>query len=157
MPRVRVRVCTGLSMMTLDCCVLGRTRTYSACTVSIFSSSYIPERCLHVRPLIGRASFCSTPSLAGTQQQQQQHLHLHQQECESAAAAPTARMRRLQQPMLDVSSNISCDHVTCVSLFFNLCHPRDFTSPASRRETLYIEASRCSKYRPVRKCKNIYR
>ena len=38
--------------------------------------------------------------------------------------------------MLHVSSNISCDSVTCVSLF-NLHRPRDFTSPTSRRGTLY--------------------
>ena len=115
----------------------------------LFMFMYIPERCLHFRPLIrGRGSFCSTPSLAllsstpslaGTQQQQ--HLHLHQRECGSAAAAPTARMRRVQQPMLHVSSNIYCDHVTCVSLFFNLRNPRDFTSPTSRRRTLYSDTS----------------
>ena len=36
--------------------------------------------------------------------------------------------------MLHVSSNIGCDYcVTCVSLFINLRHPRDFTSHTSRR------------------------
>ena len=59
----------------------------------------------------------STPSLPGTQQQlQQQHLRLHQQECGSAAAAPTARMRRMQQPMLHVSSCISRESVVSVSI-----------------------------------------
>ena len=41
-----------------------------------------------------------------------------------------------------VSSNIniiSCDYcVSFVSLFINLCHPRDFTSHISRRGTLYV-------------------
>ena len=62
------------------------------------------------------ALFRSTPSLAGTQQQlKHQHLRLHQQECGSAAAAPTARMRRVQQPILHVSSSISRD--CCICLF----------------------------------------
>ena len=95
------------------------------CCKNVLIFLYIPERCLHFRPLIGRASFCSTPSLAGTQEQQQ-HLHLHQQECGSAEAPPTARMRRVHQPMLHASSNTSCDYVTFVSLFPNLCHPPDF-------------------------------
>ena len=82
------------------------------------------------------AAYSSIPSLAGTQQQQ--HLHLHQQECGSAEAAPTARTHRVQKPMVHVSPNISCDYVTCsASQFFNLRHPRDFTSPTSRRETFF--------------------
>ena len=89
--------------------------------------------------MVGRVSFCSTPSLglfrptpslAGTQQQQQQqqqqYQHLHQQEYGSAAAAPTARMRRVQQPMLQVSSNISCDYVTCLSPFSQRASPPGF-------------------------------
>ena len=69
----------------------------------VFICRCLPELLwLHIRPLIGRGSFCSTlslalfnsaPSLAGTQQQ---HLHLHQRECGSAAAAPTAGMHRVQ-------------------------------------------------------------
>ena len=120
---------------------------------SIFASSYIywyilriPERCLLFPPLTGTVGFllnfkpclCSTPSLAGTQQQQQQP-HLHQQERGSAAAAaPTARIRGVQQPILHVFSNISCESVTCVSLSFNLRHPRGFMSPTYRTGTLYI-------------------
>ena len=46
------------------------------------------------------------------------HLCLHQQECGSAAAAPTARMRRVQQPMLHVSSSISRD---CATIRVGLC------------------------------------
>ena len=111
---------------------------------------YTAERCLHFRPLIGRARFCSTPSLAlfsstpslsGTQQQQ--HLRLHQQERGSAAAAPTARIRRVQQPILHVFSNRRCDYVTCVSLFFNLREPRDFTSPTFRSGTLLLCVNVC--------------
>ena len=67
---------------------------------------------------------------------QQQHLYFYQQEC-GFAAAPTARMRR-SSPCSHVSSNLSCDYVTCVSLFFNLRHSRDFTSPTSRRGTLHF-------------------
>ena len=45
----------------------------------------------------------------------------------------------IQQPMLHVSSHISCGCcVTYVSLFINLRHPRDFTSHTSRRVTLCI-------------------
>ena len=80
-----VCVCTRLPMcdacyVALGC-VLGRARTCK----HIFIFIFISERCLHLRPLTSTASFCSTPSLAGTQQQQQ--FHLHQQECGSAAAA----------------------------------------------------------------------
>ena len=57
-----VCVCTGLS---LGCCVLGRTRTCKY--ISIFI--YMPERCLHFRPLIGMTSFCSTLSFALAQLQ----------------------------------------------------------------------------------------
>ena len=66
-----------------------------------------------MRPLIGRATFCPTPSLSGTQQQQHQ-----------------------QPPMLRVYSNTS--YVVCVSVFSILRDPRDLTSPTSRRGTLYI-------------------
>ena len=66
------------------------------------------------------ALFSSTPSLAGTQQHHH-HLRFHQQECGSAAAAaPTVRMRRVQQPMLHVSSSISCNYVISVSVLFVL-------------------------------------
>ena len=116
----RVRACADVGVC--PCVTHASTRllrvgkdTYSTSTVSTFLSSYIPERCLHFNPLTGTASFCSTPSLAGRQQQQQ--LHLHQQECGTAAAGPTARIRRVQQPMLHVSSNRSCDYFACVSLF----------------------------------------
>ena len=67
----------------------------------------------------------STSSLAWIPQQQQ-HLNLHQQERGSAAAAPAARMRRVQQAMLHVPSNISCDYVSCVSFFFQLASPPGF-------------------------------
>ena len=143
----RVRACADVGVC--PCVTHASTRllrvgkdTYSTSTVSTFLSSYIPERCLHFNPLTGTASFCSTPSLAGRQQQQQ--LHLHQQECGTAAAGPTARIRRVQQPMLHVSSNISCDSccVTCVSLL-KLRHPRDFTSHTSRRGTLCIYICVC--------------
>ena len=40
--------------------------------------------------------------------------------------------------MLHVSSDISCDYDTRLFLFFNLRHPRDFTSPTSRRGTFYV-------------------
>ena len=73
-------------------------------------------------PLTPRlALFRSTPNLPGTQQQlQQQHLRPHQQECGSAAAPPTARMRRVQQPMLLVSSSICGDYVVLVCYVFVL-------------------------------------
>ena len=115
-------------------------------------------RCLHFRPLIGRASFCSTPSLAvfsstpslalfsstpslaGTQRQQ---VHLHQQECGSSAAAPTARMCRVQlwvacsSPCSYVSSDISCD---CLRVpFFQLESLPGFTSPTFRRGLLMLD------------------
>ena len=68
------------------------------------------------------ACFGSTPSRAGTQRRQHlQHLH------RSAAAAPTARMRRVQQPMLRVSPSViltSCDYRVCspasITFFFQL-------------------------------------
>ena len=73
-------------------------------------------------PTPSLAIFSSTPSLAGTQQQQQ-HLRLHQQECGSAAAAAaTARMRRVQQPTLHVSSSISCEYVISVSVLCALSY-----------------------------------
>ena len=62
----------------------------------------------------------STSKSVDPQQQQQQLLR---------------RMRHVQQPMLHVSSDISCDYVTCLSFFFNSRHPQDFTSPTSRRGT----------------------
>ena len=81
----------------------------------------MPEQCLHFRPLIGRTSVCSAPSLSGTQQQQQRHLPLHQQECGSTATAPAPTAAR----MLHVSSNISCVTVlpTCP---FQLASPPGF-------------------------------
>ena len=108
----------------------------------VFTFMYIPERCSHFRPLIGRARYCSTinTSLPLTQQQ---HPHLQQQERGSAAAAPTARIRRVQQPILHVFSNRRCDYVTCVSLFFNLREPRDFTSPTFRSGTLLLCVNMC--------------
>ena len=105
--------------------------------------------------------FSSTPSLAGTQQQQH---HLHQQERGSAAAAPTPGMRRVQQTTLHVSSNISCDYCsgTCVSLFFNLRHPRDEPSllslcslswkKASVDPNIFLTASISRKSTPCRVC-----
>jgi len=48
----------------------------------------------------------------------------------------TIFFENIQQSMFHVSSNISRNRVTCVSLF-NLLHPRDFTSPTSPRGTLY--------------------
>ena len=53
----------------------------------------------------------------------------------------------MQQPMLHVSSNISYDYVTCVSLS-SLRRPRDFTSPTSRRGTLYTVRNRFERCLP---------
>ena len=62
--------------------------------------------------------------------------------------------------MLHVSSNRSCDYVTCVFLF-DFSHPLDYTSPASRRrtfcrlyvsispDTLLISGRWCARYRRV--------
>ena len=69
-----------------------------------------------------QGQYLIVPSLAWTQHQRQ-HLHLHHQECESAASAQTAGTRRVQHPMLHVSSSINCDYADCVSLFFNLSPP----------------------------------
>ena len=116
---------------------------------------YIPERRTHFRRWIGTTSFYSTPSFALAQLQallghscsststftsksaDPQH---HHQLLECVACAATHAPCFLQ--------HISCDYVytkyvTCVSLFFNLRHPLDFTSFASyhphpaRRGTLY--------------------
>ena len=54
------------SVLALGYCVFGRTRK---CKYLSYTPEYIPVRCLHFPPLIGRANFCSTQSLSGNQQQ----------------------------------------------------------------------------------------
>ena len=77
--------------------------------------------------ILARPVFAQLQALLG---QQQQHSS-------GTAAAPTGRMRRVQQPLLRVFSNVSCDGVACVSLSDSR-HPRDFTLPTFRQWTLYI-------------------
>ena len=47
-------------------------------------------------------------------------------------------MRRVQEPMLHVSSNISCDYVTCVSLFSTCVTPRISRHLHPEGELVYI-------------------
>ena len=94
--------------------------------------------------MIGRASFCSTPShaLLGSTI----ILSLRHSSSTSTSTSKSVDSQQHQQlecvacssPCSHVSSNLSCDYVTCVSLFFNLRHSRDFTSPTSRRGTLHF-------------------
>ena len=137
--RVCVRVCTGLSMTNASTRLLRVGKdTHSTCiAVSIFSSLYIYMNGTYISVhQLAEPVFAQLQALLCLAQLQAQHLHLHQQDCGSAAAAATAGMRRVWHPMLHVSSNTSCDHVTCVSLLSICVTPRDFTSPTSRRGTL---------------------
>ena len=105
---LRVHVCGSIRvqrMLALGCYVWGRTRTCK----HLFILRIIPERCLHIRPLIGRASFrCSTPSKPSS-------FQLNSKPCWDTAAAPPPppRVRIRSSSTNSYKSSRTASYATC--------------------------------------------
>ena len=73
-------------------CVLGRTRTWK----HFFTFIFTPKVCLLFRPLMGTASFCSTPGLAVAPHQALGHSSITTTSTTSKSAHPQQQHQELE-------------------------------------------------------------